>query len=198
MKVKKCDPLTKERDKQLLRCIPDIYDHKTLLHIGAQMKGSWPIFRDGDVFEALGYKIDILEIWPPNVAALQRLNKNGHKFRNKEKGPGAFRTIIEGDVSNPDHLGMLRRYDVIMYWHGPEHIPEDKIQQTLTRLFMKTLKILAISTPCGNHQRTQEHNPYEEHLSTLYPALFEGLGFETDLVGECGQPGNNLMAWRRA
>ena len=84
-----------------------------------------------------------------------------------------------------------------MWWHGPEHIREDEIAPTFDKLKLITKKILIIACPWGIYeQNVIEGNPYEKHLSYLYPEFFENLGWQVDVIGKKDTQNNNLLAWQ--
>lgn len=167
-----------DRLEQLKKCIPDIFSYKTLLYIGAN-KGRLEMVLE---FIKAGYTIHFLEIWPPNAARLKR----------------NFVNVIEGDVRMIEKYELEKKYDVIMWWHGPEHVKEEEISPTLDKLIKRTKKITVIACPYGKfEQGSVKGNPYERHLSTLYVMSFRILGWKTNAIGEPDELGSNLLAWHR-
>lgn len=170
-------PITKRRE-QLLTCIPDVLDYESLLYIGASNRRQQEL----KLFIEKKYNYIILEVWKLNVEWLKK----------------RFKNVIEGDVRKIDKLE-LGLFDVIMWWHGPEHIREDKIVPVLNKLKNMTKKILITACPWGIYESNpQERNPHESHLSYLYPEFFEKLGWETNTIREKDMKGSNLLAWWRA
>ena len=165
-----------------MRCIPDLLDYKTLLYIGARRKLTQML----NLFIDASYTIDILEIWRPNVESLQRL--------------GGIRNFIEGDVRNI--LGMkLDSYDIVMWWHGPEHVYWRELEATLKNLTYLANKIAVVACPwgiCG--QGRKKGNINERHVASLYPEIFRAFGWETDTIGKIANKDNtvcNLLAWSK-
>lgn len=203
--------LRRGRDRQLGRCVPDLFDYHTLLYIGCKLRWNYPTFRGQDGFDRAGYEIDIIELSPKNAARLRKANESGHKFLNGFRGPGMFRRIIEGDVRDAKAL-ISGTYDVIMWWQGPEHLPLEDIPQTLEDLFSLTVRVLIIGCPCSGRTsvhpmaRLQKFKPtaneravgISAHLSLLSPDYFESLDFTVDIIGKCDKRGNNLLAFKRA
>lgn len=167
-----------DRLEQLKKCIPDIFSYKTLLYIGANIRHMEMVLK----FVKAGYTIHFLEIWPPNAA---RLEEN-------------FIRVIKGDVRTIEKYDIEKKYDVIMWWHGPEHVREEELSSTLNKLIERTNKITVIACPYGKfEQGSVRGNPYERHLSTLYKMSFRILGWKTNAIGEPDKPGSNLLAWHR-
>ena len=134
------------------------------------------------LFLKVGYDYTILEIWKPNVMWLLRRQYN----------------VIKADVQKMSKLS-LGKFDIVMWWHGPEHLEEDRLYaSSLKQLQALTGKILITACPWGKYtSRRVTKNPYEEHLSCLYPEFFESLGWATNTIGEKDREGSNLLAWWR-
>jgi len=169
------------REKQLFRCIPDILDYKTLLYIGARRRLAQML----GLFIKASYTIDILEIWRPNLQALKEMD--------------GIRKVIEGDVRNI--LGMkLPSYDIVMWWHGPEHIQWRELYSVLKNLHMLSKKYAIIAGPWGfSPQGAKKGNIYERHITSLYPDTFKALGWEVDTIGKFkDRQFSNILAWRKS
>jgi len=193
--------LTQERDLQLGRCLPDLYDYKTLLYIGIKIRWNYPTFRGQDKFDTADYTIDILEINPETVAQLKKMNIEGHQFHNLFRPAPMFRTIYEGDVREVQTI-TPETYDVVMWWQGPEHVHLQEVEPTLSALWIKTKHLLVLGCPCSGI--TDEHpmaikgaDGPGTHYSRFDQQFFTSLGFEVDVVGECGKKGNNMLAYKR-
>lgn len=164
------------KERQLLTCIPDVLNHKSLLYIGASNKRQEVL----SLFIKKNYVYTILEIWRSNVEYLKS------KFKN----------VIEGDVRNVDKLG-LGLFDIVMWWHGPEHVRKNEIVPIFDKLINMTKKTLIIACPWGIYEQDAAGgNPYEKHFSYLYPEFFENLGWQTSAIGIKDTTVNNLMAWK--
>lgn len=182
----------RDRWRQLMRCLPEVRNYKTMLYVGAKVKKTFPSgMQLTPGFVALGYTMDVLEIWGPNVKDILRFNK-----RKKY-----FRTVIKGDVRKIDKYINGADYDVVAWWHGPEHIPLEDIPATLKKLEALAKHLVVVAMPYGGHtQGPSRDNPFERHECTLTPEYFEqtiGDGWQADAIGTKGEPPNNLMAWKR-
>jgi len=166
------------REQQLLRSLPDILNYKSIFYIGASQRRVEMI----GLFEEKGYDITIMEAWKPNVDALRE----------------RFPKIFQGDVRDIDRLKMLPRFDIIMWWHGPEHAPIEELPKILTWLEMKALKIIVVANPWGIYKQGEiDGNPYEVHRASVYAKFYTDLGWRTNVLGKKDTRGSNLLAWKR-
>lgn len=168
-----------KRKKQLERNIPDIWKYKTVLYIGARKYR-----RDfTNQFKQNEYKIDILEIFDKNIQSLKKL-----KFINK---------LIKGDVREIDKL-VNNKYDVVFWWHGPEHIQKRELKPTLNKLKKLTNHVLVCGCPYGKYEQGAVYgNPWEKHLSYLEPRDFKKSSFKVEVLGKKDSLGSNILAWWR-
>lgn len=165
------------KERQLLNCIPDVLNYKSLLYIGASNYRQETL---GSFIERR-YDYTILEIWHPNVKWLRK----------------RFKNVIEGDVRNVNDFS-LGFFDIVCWWHGPEHVRENEVTPVLEKLKNMTKKILITACPWGIYEQgASGGNPHEKHLSYLYPEFFEELGWETNAIGKKDVKGSNLIAWQR-
>ena len=197
--------MLEEKDRrvvQLLSALPDVFDHKTVLYVGAKVKKRWPkgmLFIDR--FSDAGYEIDILEPWLANVNGLLQLNKFGRKFKDEVIiNPGLFREIIHGsthEIEKIDYFDTIK-YNVVFWWHGPEHINEKNLIPTIKTLESKASKLVALATPFGfTKQIAVGGNPFEIHESGLTPSLYDQIGYKWSTWGEEGGRSSNLIGWKR-
>lgn len=180
-----------DRLKQLEEKIPDIWNYETLLYIGARVvektRERWDGMRMIPQFIKAHYGIDILEAWKRNVEELNKFNEEKNVF-NK---------IIHGDVRNIRTL-VKQKYDIIMWYHGPEHVEEESVKPTLKYLEFLANYIAIAACPWGHYKQASiAGNYYEIHISHLYPEFFEYIGWQTDTLGEMDVKGSNLLTWRR-
>jgi hypothetical protein len=172
----------KARKKTVLS-IPGILKYKTLLYIGANPSRLELL----DLFYNAGYKIDILEIYPPNVEGLRKLNE-------KEK---LFRDIYQGDVREIDGIIVGKKYDVVCFWHGPEHLEKRDIKSTLIQLENKAKNIIFTGCPYGYYPQDDVYgNPAEIHRCSLDVKFFERLGYKTKTIRKKNKRGSNITAWK--
>lgn len=164
------------REKQLENCITDIFKHKSVLYVGANTHRCHilPSFRNR------GYKIDIVEPFEMNCKhydGVIGINKVHHS------------TIIE---FKPE-----KKYDVVFWWHGPEHINRDKLEATLKHMESMADKYVVLACPWGdNAQDAIDGNNYEIHRSSLYQKDFEEYGYHAKTIGIVDTYGSNLLAWK--
>jgi len=168
-----------KRKKQVEKNIPDIWKYKTVLYIGARRYR-----RDfTNQFKQKGYRIDILEVFDKNLQSLKKL-----KFINK---------LIKGDVREVDKL-IDQEYDVIFWWHGPEHIHKNELKDTLNKLKKISNKLVVCGCPYGKYEQGVVYgNVWEKHLSYLEPANFKKSSFQVDVLGKKDSLGSNILSWWR-
>lgn len=165
-----------DRMKSLTRCIPDLFNHQSVLYVGAH-SGRMDF---GKNFQHVGCKITILEIFPKNVEFL--------------KGKGF--DVIQGDVREAHLIFDPQCFDVVFWWHGPEHLEEDEIQIALHALENVAKKLVVLGCPWGKSPQGAEYgNPYEIHASSLEPELFNSFGYNTETLRTRGFR-SNITAWK--
>jgi len=183
-KLKVFDPYkgkARARKKQIAE-IPNVYDYRTLLYIGASPNR----FELIDEFFYVGYEIDVLEIFEPNVKALKIINRRWKIFNE----------IICGDVRNVERI-LKHCYDVIVFWHGPEHLLKHDLAPTILKLEDFAHHLLICGCPWGDYpQGAVKGNQHEKHLSSLFPADFQSLGFNVSTIRKHPGRGSNLLAWK--
>ncbi len=160
--------------------IPDIFENSTMLYIGANKLRT----QLTDLFEnrCSNMTIDVLEIWHENVKYLRGLKK--------------FNGVMQGDVREIDKLFKPNSYDIVMWWHGPEHIEIQELAKTLDKLKRVAKKLVILGCPWGIYVQGEEYgNPYEKHISHLTLDFFKNHGFLTSVVGTRDIPGSNITAW---
>jgi hypothetical protein len=131
-----------------------------------------------------GYKMDILEIWKPHIDYYREVNSNFNLF-NK---------IVHGDVREVDKYSELDdKYDVVFWFHGPEHIMKKELPDTIEKLKQKTGKLLIMACPYGeSHSPARGGNVYNEHVAELYTEDFYGMYLEV----VCEQEKRIKVWWR--
>lgn len=165
---------SKNRSESLERLIPELFKHKSVLYIGAKAAR----FDFGEEFKAANYDISILEVYYPNIKFL--------------KSVPFLKEVIHGDVRT---FTSDKKYDFVFWWHGPEHIEEVEVRETLERLKQYANIALVVGCPWGKYEQGEdEGNPFEVHVSHLNYPLFEELGFEVECLGIENVPGSNLTA----
>jgi len=104
--------------------------------------------------------------------------------------------LLKGDVRKLDEY-FVNKFDVVMWWHGPEHLQKDELSDALMKCYKTSNIMSVVACPWGVYkQGVVAGNPYERHLSYLYPEFFHELGWNTDTIGTKDCEGSNLLAWK--
>lgn len=171
------------REAQVRANVPEVFSYKTVLYIGARRSRMQLV----DLFHEAGYAIDVIEIYPPNVEALKATNADRRWFRE----------ILQGDVRESEKFA-LDPYDVVVWWHGPEHVSKHELPGVIKGLMALTKKVLILGCPFGQiEQGISYGNVHETHSAYLYPEDFTALGFLANTIGPRDKGGSNIMAWWR-
>ncbi len=180
------DPVQLEREKCVKRCIPELFSGKyqSVLYVGANQKRQHFLKN----FEESNYKrIVILEAFKENFKFLKS------KFETKQ--PDSYQ-VLWGKVQEIEKL-LLKPFDVIFFWHGPEHLPEEQIESTLKKLESISNYLIVLGMPFGKYVQGPEYgNPFELHRSYIYPSFLQKLGYLTETLGNKDEKGSNITAWK--
>jgi len=175
-----------DRTASLKRIVPDLYDYKTVLYVGAR-----PDRHDYlEDFHKANYKIDVIEIWHPNVKWLRALPWINRVYHIN------FKKFFAEYYLYYSHL----KYDIIFLWHVIEHIYMPEIEYIFTkRLFEQVAKkIIVIGCPWGvYHQGEMGGNPDEAHVSHLDYQIFEKYGYQVECLGKQNYIGSNITAIKK-
>ncbi len=180
----------RKRKKQIIKNIKGLKELQTLLYIGANPNRIEIV----DLFYDWGYEITVLEAWRSNAEALIKLNKKYCLFKD----------IICGDILDEEIWGngfgcFPGLFDVVMFWHGPEHVDKESLPELLRIMEVLARKVVILACPIGKYEQGEVHeNPYELHASYLWPEDFEQYGYKTDsFVRKKGMARfSNLVAWK--
>lgn len=191
--------MSRERARKLIRkkygsrggSIIAVVQHikfESALYIGASARVKNP--KTGAILKKLYYAdklakrcgyVDLLEVWPDNIKGL--------------KGTPPFRKFILGDARAIDEC-VNQRYDLIFWWHGPEHIHEHEIFPTVERMKRVCNRHIIFGCPWGIYEQGAVYgNPYEEHMSHLHPEFYQKLGFITSTVSQPNHKMGNITSW---
>jgi hypothetical protein len=117
-----------------------------------------------------------------------------------------------GDVRNldPSALEVLRGqwlppYDVVFWWHGPEHISEHEIGPTVKGLEQIARELVILACPWGDsklHHAPEGKIPGQRHKAKLYKHHFRSMGYKVASIGK--RDGRNrkpssathILAWK--
>lgn len=185
-KVKKTGRGYTRRELTVVKLLRETARHRPLasfLNIGfhdyQDVRNRWWI----DICRANSIDWHILEVYQPNVD-----NFLAH-------APAAdHHRIICGNLLDLDRL-YQRRFDIILHWHGPEHLHREDFLACLPLLIKHSSRLTILGCPDGEEEQGQAYgNPYEEHLSFWREEDFRDLGFSVERVRDKA-PGH-LTAYR--
>lgn len=152
----------------------------TCLYVGAT---PWR-FQLGEELHDAGYEITLLEV-----------DKDNAYFYREH--PWLAGGVIWADVRQ---LPVGRTWDVIVWWHGPEHISPDDLEPTLRTLETATRQLVVLAVPWGeNLQPVVEANVHQEHKAHYQPGDLERLGYQTVTCGSQGDLSTwpHILAWKK-
>lgn len=173
------------RERQFVERIPDVLriQNGTLLYVGGKPARLQMV----SLFHRHGFAIDVLEAWRPNVDSLTAWNSEEKILRR------IFRGNIRDTSSLPDE-----KYNVVMFWHGPEHVPAEDLAFVLLNMEAMATDFSICACPWGKYAQGEVNgNPFERHVSHLYELDFGGFGYMTHAIGKKDKKGSNLLAWKR-
>jgi len=171
-----------QRLAQLNELVPGLLRpgaERSCLYVGAT---PWRFQLARELHEA-GYELTLLEVDKDNAYYYE-----GHPWL----GGG----VICGDVSE---FVPSRCWDVIVWWHGPEHIAPGELPGTLAKLEASAEQLVVLAAPWGeNWQPMVEGNSHQEHKAHLQPEDFERLGYQTATLGVQGDLSTwpHVLAWK--
>ena len=167
-----------KRREDLISCVPDVFDYRTVLYIGCK-KGRSQFLSD---FRDSGYTIDIVEPYKPNYEYCLELDW--------------VRKVSLCTIQN--YQSPSNSIDVVFWWHGPEHITKEEIIDTLARLEDIAKEYVVLGCPWGKYEQGEiGGNEFEHHLTHWYPEDFEKLGYRTSTIGKKDRKGSNLLSWKK-
>lgn len=164
--------------RELRLRVPALWRAEKVLYIGANRCANPGLV---DELKAAGAAVHLLEAWDQNVAYY------------REKDPDKFASITQGDARDlPGDLGM---FDAVVWWHGPEHLPADE-WPTVVRALESMAPLVILGCPWGVWEQGEaDGNPFEPHLSSIYPADLDAMGYEVRAVGTGADQASYLVAW---
>lgn len=148
--------------EQIKFAIQKLYetDSKSLLVIGMRHDSLMDI---PNYMKSKGAAFSVLEVWEPNVNDLRQSN-----FADE---------VFLGDARKISEV-IDKKYDAVFWLHGPEHIHWDEFLECRDDIESIATKLVMYQAPIGHYPQGHLHNnPYEEHVSTLTPDMFEELGY---------------------
>jgi len=168
------------RHDQIYREIQDIFKYNTVLMIGLKERGAFFLRK----FVENNYTVDVVEVFGPNVMWL----------KTQKELP--IRIVWQKDITKFDTLD--RRWDIVFWWHGPEHISKQHLAPTLSKLEAATNKLVIIGCPWGIYEQPPiEGNPHEEHRNHIETNDLESIGYLTHTLGERNKESGHILAYKR-
>lgn len=161
--------------------VPDVFSYESVLYIGAS-PGRQILAKE---FRDHGAHLDLVEVWPPNLEALSKTHT------------AIFDNFILGDVRRLGEV-IKKEYDVVCWWHGPEHVTKEEFESTVQSLRQYVKHLVVIACPYGNYpQGMKDGNLFETHYLALTPEDFHRLGWYAISFGVKDDPWSWVMAWYR-
>ena len=161
------------RTESLNRLVPDLYKYNSVLYIGARPDR----FDYLDDFIRLQYQVTVIEPFYENYKWLRTV-------------PG-IEEVIRMEVQ--ELVFWEDTYDVVFWWHGPEHVEEDELPSIMRELEKTANKIVVMGCPWGKvPQGAIYHNPYEKHRWYVTPEHFDG--YDVECLGMVNKLGSNITA----
>lgn len=163
-----------DRTASLIRLYPSIFQNKKVLYVGAREDR----FDYSEEFIKGNSKITVLEIYPENVKKLKQLSW--------------LESVIEGDICTYTDL---EKYDLIFWWHGPEHVTEQELKKVLPSLETIANEAVVLGCPWGYFPQDDIYgNMHEKHISHLDYTIFEEFGYAVECLGRKDVHGSNITA----
>lgn len=151
---------------------------RTCLYIGAHCNGGVSFVPE--LLHA-GYGITVVEAYDKNVDELRAAHAGTME-------------IVCDDIRTWEPPTL---YDMVMWWHGPEHLPKDDFSPAMDKVSAIAQQVVIVGCPFGEMEHGNgDDNPYEIHQAALYPKDFEGHGFEVKTFGEADKVGSQLVAMK--
>jgi SAM-dependent methyltransferase len=106
--------------------------------------------------------------------------------RNYENGKRQYPThkFVNGDVRNIRNL-IQDKFDLIVWWHGPEHIYENELVPTIINIesLLNDGGVVILGSPDGfQEQHNDDGNEHNDHFSGPDSEFYESLGYESHKV----------------
>jgi hypothetical protein len=98
-----------------------------------------------------------------------------------ENGPKKYPefNFVNCDVVEVDKY-VHRKFDLVLWWHGPEHIKEEFLVPTIKKLERLSNKYVVLGSPEGWHEQGSDRdNHFDSHLSGPDSAFYRSLGYES-------------------
>ena len=131
---------------------------KTVLNIGYRISSDHTIMNK---LLSEGKKWTVLEAWKENCEYMRNAGLD----------------VIECDIRNIKDIN--RNFDATIWLHGPEHILWEEFLTCRKEIENKSEILTLYQCPIGEYpQGALYNNPYENHVSTIFPNMFSSLGYD--------------------
>jgi hypothetical protein len=160
----------------LIKELPELLNGtgKTALYVGASV---WRAYMLDDLI-SWGWKTTVLEVWPTNADHIRRIYNI---------------PVIQGDVVTSP---LDQTFDLVLWWHGPEHVTQDNLPRALANLESHSA-LVALGCPENNAPQGPAYgNPFENHLWSISQNDLRNLGYNVRSDLRPGNP-SNITAWKR-
>jgi len=169
------------RLNQLREKVPELFNEpRTVLYVGAMKKQHQCV----EELKEAGCTITLLELVEGNCEYYE--------------GKGIFDHIICGDVREVDQHFTPDSFDVVLWWHGPEHVDRKDVEPSVAKLEKIATKLVVLASPWGKTRKWTYSIIGREHLSALYVDDYLNMGFNVATLGEADRwrKGTQLLAWK--
>ena len=168
------------RERTVCDLLAPLTNVRRLLNVGMRHPGDprnlWWI----NICKANGTETHVLEVFEPNCRELRA---------------AGIDNVTCGDVCDVRSI-YHKPFDVLLWWHGPEHIEKPEAPGVIDGLWQLTAGTLILGCPLGNDpQGICYGNQHERHLCAWQAEDFIALGFQATVVRD-GQPYPHITAWQ--
>jgi hypothetical protein len=161
----------KDRLESVISLANNIFSYKTLLYIGINAR-----FQFGAEFKDANFDITVVELQGKNCESARKIPW--------------IQNIIQSDIMDFDDDKL---YDVVFWWHGPEHFTRSDIYSIIDKIESLSKRLIVIGCPFG----INIDNRLYGHVSHLYPDFFHNLGYKTFCVGKRDTKGSSIAAVKK-
>lgn len=169
------------REMQLIENIPDVFDYASVLYVGASCDRQ-QMLKD---FRNRNFIIDIVEPFKDNYEYCKLI-------------PGIRKVYDDTIQLYASRTENYKQYDVVFWWHGPEHISDKEVERTFNQIEAMATKLVVLGCPWGKYEQGPiKGNIYEIHKTDWDVKDFESMGYKTSTLGQKDVSGSNLLAWKK-
>ena len=166
-----------------LKLIPELWTGGTCLYVGAK-----PARREmAETMKEIGFAVDAIEAWPNHYFGLTDWNKKNQVFRD----------IFLGNVLYAERI-VRRTYDVVMWWHGPEHVAKEALPDFLATIQRICRGTIIMAFPHGDFEQSPlEGNPMDAHL--WFPKAIDFPGWNSKAyLGRDEKEWPQIVVWKKS